>query len=187
MLNDTQERFITRYVNNNGDAYKALDSLGLEMNHLHVWRRDLQFDRAYRKTQQQVIRQINQDNYMIGLRKLNHILTNGVFQVTTTYKKEEGGEHGDKMTTTRVEKQLGVPMEALRLALQNGSIIQAINTLQNQGMLPDEMANQIMVTADQIVGDLQKALDKAEEDELKMDEDRVVGMFKTAVLGAISQ
>lgn len=185
MLTETQNRFLVRYANFKGDAYKALDSLGLEVNHLMNWRMNKNFDLEYRKKSQEVLSFLNQENYMNGVRQLNTILINGIVQESISYKKEIDAEGNEKYITTKTEKRLGVPLEAIKLAISHDDIIRAVNTLQNQGILPNEISNNILIHSEEIAAKMRSSFD-TENDGDKLDDERVVNLLKSAVLGVVN-
>jgi hypothetical protein len=155
-LTENQQLFIQRYAANKGDAYKTLESMRLELNHLLAWREDKYFDKVYRESAAKIIQQLNQENYILSVRKLNEVLEKGNFTESTTHTHKITAEGGEFEVKTQ-RKKLGIPIEAIKLAMRQSSLLQAIETLQNQGVLPSTIARKIMLKSDQIVEDMQNA------------------------------
>lgn len=184
-MNDEQRNFIVRYMNNRGDFYKTIDDMGLEFQHIQAWRENKEFDDAYRKAKRDVIRSIKEDNQIIALRELNHVLLNGVVQ--TSIKKthvvtEDGLITGYQITSTT--KKLGVPIAAIKQALEETSIINAVNCLASEGVLPNIVAKRILNSASTIQQNIIDAFDMNAKDNDRISENQAINLIKKALLAS---
>lgn len=181
-LSNQQQIFLNQLKRNKGDTYKTIADVGLEADHFYSWKEDLSFALAYKKTVQNIITVLNQENYVGALRKINEAVQNGVRQdmVTHSHKVMSNGESFFEVKTT--SKYLGVPAEILKLCLQQNSISQAITLLCNEGVIPAALAEKINLKAEEITEEMAKVFD-GESNVESLNESRLVGIIQGAVLG----
>lgn len=184
-LTTEQERFLIKYVNAKGNVYQALEEMGLEINHLMMWKENQEFEFRYKETVQKVLTFLNQQNYMIGVRKLNEALTYGLKQDTITHSHKILDTGETQYEVKKTTKNLGVTPEILKLALQESTIVKAINTLVNNGVIPNSIARKILLKSEELATEMQKAF--TINDEETINESRALSIIKTAILGATNE
>lgn len=189
-LSEEQQKFLGRYVNNKGDFYKTVDSLGLDLSHITSWQlANADFANAYKHAKQTVIEHLKQENYMVSLLRVNDALINGVQQHIITQKHRIGGvgETGEQLSefeVTRTTKNLGVPGWAINQALAESSIVKAVHTLASEGVIPTAVARRILQSANRITTDIKASFDVAAPDSEFINEQKAIALIKMAVLGA---
>lgn len=188
--------FLERYLNEKGDVDKVLKSMSLEMNHFLSWRKDREFDSKYKDTQRVLISHLNCENYIMGLRRLNEILNKGYQEEVVSVKqrviqKPILADDDDDNIVSIVEYEVDrksikkpIPPQMISLALQQNSLIQAINTLSTQGILPDKVARQLMAKSEEIANQMQSVFE-AKDDNQKMSENKAIELIKKAILKGV--
>lgn len=190
MLTEEQQRFLLRYVNNKGDFYKTVDSLGLDLSHITSWQQTSKnFEESFRRAKQSIIDHLKQENYITGLLRVNDALINGVTQSTVLQKHrvgatDEDGNQSSEFEVTRSTKNLGVPGWAVTEALKESSIEKAVHTLAAEGVLPTSVARRILQAANRITADVKESFDVSKEDEY-INDSKVIALIKAAVLGGV--
>jgi DNA-binding transcriptional ArsR family regulator len=184
-LTTEQQRFINRYINSKGNFYQTIDSLGLELAHVLSWQEtNLYFSKAYSEAKQQILCFLREENYITAVRELNEVLKNGVSVHSVTQKHKSSEKDGDSFEVTKSTKNLGVPMSAISEALKESSIVKAVNTLANEGVIPTTIAKRILQAASKISVDITTAFDVEKETEY-VDESKAIALIKAAVLGEV--
>jgi len=184
MLTEEQQRFLLRYINNKGDFYKTVDSMGLDLAHVVNWQQvNAEFEAAFRSTKKDVIDHLKQENYMCALLKVNNALINGISQHTVQQKHKIGGDGESEFEVTRTTKELGVPSWAIREALQENSIVKAVQVLANEGVLPAPIARRILQSANKISHEVMQSFDISPDSDFINDK-KAIALIKAAVLGA---
>lgn len=195
MLSEEQQRFLIRYINNKGDFYGTVESMGLDIAHITNWRQvSKQFDREYTEAKRSVIEFIKDENYITALRKLNDVLLNGVTQSQVVQKhiiadddNREDGEGVAKKSAfevTRTSKHLGVPGYAIKMALEESSILKAVQTLVNEGVIPAEIARNITGAANRISDEISKSFGVSKDSDYANDK-KAIALIRAAVLGEV--
>lgn len=189
MLTDNQQIFLNQYIRSNGDFYGVADKMGLEVEHVISWQSNPDFEIAYREAKANVIAHLRNENYLLGLRKVNDALQNGVHQHTVTTKHkyidvDAGGDEATEYEVTRVTKNLGVPGWAIKEALQESSLIKAINTLASEGVLAPPIAKKILQAANRISEDIRGAFEVSRDDDY-ISEKKAINLIRAAVLGEV--
>lgn len=180
MLTETQQRFLVRYQDSKGDVYGSLKSLGLELNHLMSWRTDKEFEKNYKDVQKSIILFLNTENYVQGLRELNTQLLGGQKQETVTHCHKIGSD-GSHFEVKRTVKELKVSADLIRLAISQNTIVQAINTLVTQGIIPDSIARKILNKSDEIAKEMEEAFNNDSGGE-QMNQQKAIKLIKQAFL-----
>lgn len=199
MLNKEQEIFLQRYINRKGDVYGVLDSMGLESHHLMMWREIKEFELRYKDTQRKLIQFLNSENYITGLRRLNEILDSGVSDEIITRKErvlrnpkfdpEKNPHEPPVIQEYEVSQKIvkkGIPPQMIQLALQQNTIIQAINVLTNQGIIPENIARKILSKSEDISKEMQSAFDVDSSKEEIMTQSKAVNLMKQAILKGVN-
>jgi hypothetical protein len=204
MLSNDQLIFIERYQNEKGDAHKVLDSMGLETCHLISWRSNNDFEKLYKETQRKIINFLNSENYITGLRRLNQILDSGVSDEVVTTKQrvvqnpnfkgladDITGDIPSVLVTneyevTRKVVKKGIPPQMISLAIQQNTIVQALNVLTNQGILPESIARKILAKSEEISKEMQAAF-STEKDTEQMTQAKAIELMKMAVLKGVTE
>lgn len=183
-LSSEQKRFIERYANSKGDFYGVINSLGLSPYHVLSWQSNPEFDEEYRKVKNLVILQLKQENYVLGLSRLNQILTHGLITSSHTLKKKscpDGDIYEDSITT----KNNGVPIAAINKALEDSSIIKALTTFANEGLIPVSVAKNILEASNRMSSDVIAAFGIDENQSEFVNDKKALALIKAAVLGEI--
>lgn len=188
MLTEEQQRFLLRYTNNKGDFYKTVESMGLDIAHIMNWQQvSPEFDKTFRYTKQAVIQHLKEENYVTALLKVNDALVNGVKQFHVAQKHRVIGAAGEsEYEVTRTTKDMGVPSWAITAALQEQSIVKAVNTLANEGVLPSPVARRILQAANQISRQIVESFDIDAGSEFINDK-KALALIKEAVLGGTGE
>jgi hypothetical protein len=182
-ITEEQERFLIRYVNSQGKFYDTLESLGLELIHFLAWREDDDFDYAYRNASRQIAQFIKEQNKMIALQEINKALVDGITHesVTNIHIIEPDGN-----TQFQAKKQVvkrGIPAWAIKAAIREDNIVQAIATLVNEGVLPTPMARKLLAISERLTSDFQAVFDIQDTKESISDR-KAIALIKAAILGA---
>lgn len=188
-LTEEQQRFLHRYINNKGDFYKTVESMGLDIAHITSWQNtNTDFALNFKAAKSTVIDFLKHENYMYALIKVNDALMHGVTQTTETKKHKIGGEGGNEgeYEITHQTKNLGVPAWAIKEALQETSVVKAIQTLAAEGVLPTEVARKIISYSDNFIDKVRNSFEIASEDE-NFNEAKAVALIKKAVLGVMDE
>lgn len=183
-LTPEQQRFLSRYINNNGDFYKTVDSMGLDPAHIVSWQQVYKdFDEEFRKTKRIVLQHLKDENYMIAMLRINEILRDGVTQHSVTQKHRVINENGDsEFETIRTTKHLGVPIAAIKMALQESSIVKAVDTLSAEGVIPSAIARKILQAANKISNEIIESFEVSSDAEYINDK-KAIALIKQAMLG----
>jgi hypothetical protein len=193
MLTEEQQRFLFRYVNNKGDFYKTIETMGIELSHVTSWQQTSKdFADNYKSAKQTVIEHLKQENYMQALLKVNDALVNGVNQYTVTQKHriggydEETGEQQSEYEVTKTHKQLGTPAWAITASLQECSIVKAVHTLASEGVLPSAIARRILQSANKISEEV-KASFGIDAGADYINDRKAISLIKQAILGVADE
>lgn len=184
-LTNEQQRFLSRYVNNKGDFYKTVESMGLDAAHIISWQQNYkEFDNTFRETKRIVLQHLKDENYMMAILKINDALINGVTHHTVTQKHRVVDDKGNsEFEVTRTSKQVGVPSWAVQEALKESSIVKAVNTLSAEGVIPASIARRILQSANKISEEIVASFDVSPDSEFISDK-KAVALIKQAILGA---
>lgn len=189
MLTIEQQRFIHRYVENKGDFYKTVETMGVELNHIMSWQQTSdEFNREYRQAKQFIIDTLKQENYMTALLRVNQALNNGVNEFTVTNKHRivgvnDAGEQLSEYEVVKTNKHVGVPSWAINAALKESSIVKAVNTLASEGVLPSNVARKILNAANKIGEEIKNSFDISPDSEYINDK-KAISLIKQAILGS---
>lgn len=183
-LTNEQQRFLEKFVNNRGHFYLTLNEMGLELNHVLSWRSQPYFDEVYRITSRKIIEHLKQENYLSSIVEINRILLKGVVEETITNSHTIDSNGESKFNTKRVIKKLGIPIEVLKLAMGETSLIKAIQQLLNEGVLPESVARKLLSTADKISTEMIECFGD-NKDETAIDEKQAINLIKASVLGVL--
>jgi hypothetical protein len=177
-----QRIFLERYLATRGDINRIMEDMRLTINDLMHWRKQESFEKEFTQTKQNLMSFLNSENKITALRNLNEGLRNGMRQdsVQHTHKVEKGISSFDIKRTT---KKVNISPELIRLALSQSSIMQAINTLTTEGILPEGIARKILSKSEEIAGEMQKAFAHDSTADV-MPQDLAVSLIKAAVLGS---
>lgn len=184
MLSDEQIKFLNNYCSSRGDYYGTLELMGLSVYHFISWSENPIFKETYNKVKRQVIEALKDENYQLGLLKLNHILLNGIEQRTVQQKHIVRG-NVSSFVTTRTTKNLGIPGWAILAAIERTKIEQAIDTLADEGVLPREIAIRVIDKVSKISDDIRESL--SSDSDISINESRAIALIKQAVLGAVNE
>lgn len=191
MLTEEQQRFLIRYVDNKGDFYKTVDSLGLDLSHIVSWQQVSQeFNTAFASQKQYVIQHLKDESYITALLRVNEALKDGVKQHTIVQKHRIGGvdKEGNQLSdfeVVRSTKNLGVPSWAITEALKESSIVRAVHTLASEGVIPASIAKRILQSANRISEEVKASFDIADKNEF-VNDTKAINLIRAAVLGEVS-
>jgi hypothetical protein len=182
-MTNEQQRFLSRYINNKGDFYKTVESMGLDAAHILSWQQNYkEFDKTFRETKRIVLQHLKDENYMMAALRINDILVNGLTHHTVTQKHRVIDDEGNsEFEVTRTSKQLGVPSEYIKMALQESSIVKAVNTLSAEGVIPASIARKILQSAEKISKEIIDSFDIDSNSEYLSDK-KAIALIKAAVL-----
>lgn len=181
MLNETQQRFLERYMQSRGDQYTALDDLGLSLNHLLMWRENPEFEIAYRRVTSNIITHLRQESFLLATKKINEAVRNGIVQETITHQHDIDSDGRGTYSLKKQFKNLGVPPAYLKLAMAENAITKAIQTLANEGVIPSSIAKKILQRAELISNEMAESFE-AQEDNSAISEQKIIAYIKQAVL-----
>jgi hypothetical protein len=190
MLTEEQQRFLLRYINNKGDFYKTVDSLGLDLSHITSWQQsNIEFEQSFRRAKQAIIDHLKQENYITALLRVNDALMNGVTQTSVVQKHrvgatDEDGNQSSEFEVIRTTKNLGIPGWCVTEALKESSIEKAVHVLASEGVLPTSVARKILQSANRITADVKDAFDISKDNEYVNDA-KVISLIRAAVLGGV--
>jgi hypothetical protein len=206
MLTDQQKIFLERYQNEKGDVHKVLNSMDLEIHHLISWRSLKNFEIEYKDTQRKVVSFLNSENYVMGLRRLNEVLETGVSDEVVTTKQrviqkpllkrddeDSSGQSDDndeivvfnEYEVTRKVIKKGIPPQMITLAVQQNTVVQALNVLTTQGIIPEDIARKLLAKSEEIAKDMQAAFAVEKETE-QMTQAKAIELMKQAVLRGVA-
>jgi hypothetical protein len=185
MVNDSQQRFLEKYINSRGNIYQALDELGLDLCHLLSWRENPVFELHYREATNKLITHLKQESYILATKKVNEVVKNGL-KVETLSQEHKIAPQGNEYRVKRTSKDIGVPVAYLKLALSETAISKAIATLASEGVLPMSIAKKILQRAESISSELADCFD-VKEDEQVISEQKIIAFIKHAVLEGVSE
>lgn len=188
-LNETQQRFLDKYINSRGDQYKALEELGLDLAHLLSWRENADFEVMFRDVTNKIITHLRQESFLIATKRINDAVKHGIKQeiFTQEHTIEPGYDSGGKPTihnsykAKQTVKNLGVPVAYLKLAMCETAIAKAIQALANEGALPLTVAKRILQRAESISTELANSFE-IEENDNAISEQKIIAFIKQAVL-----
>jgi hypothetical protein len=185
-MTNEQQRFLSRYINNKGDFYKTVESMGLDAAHILSWQQNYkEFDKTFRETKRIVLQHLKDENYMMATLRINDALVNGVTHHTVTQKHRVIDDEGNsEFEVTRTSKQLGVPSEYIKMALQESSIVKAVNTLSAEGVIPASIARKILQSANKISEEIVASFDVSTDSEFINDK-KAINLIRAAVLGEV--
>ena len=189
-LTEEQQRFLLRYTNNKGDFYKTIESLGLDLAHITSWQQvSKDFAEAFRNTKRIVLEHLKEENYMSAMLRVNEALHNGITQHSVQQKHriigaDEDGNEISEFEVIRTTKHLGVPSWSIQYALQETSIVKAVNLLAAEGILPSHIAKKILQSANKISKEIVESFEIPENAEYTNDK-KVIALIKAAVLGEV--
>jgi hypothetical protein len=184
-LTEDQQRFLSRYINSKGNFYQSIETLGLELAHILMWQEmNDDFAKSYANAKRQVLIFLKEENHLNAVRELNDVLRNGVTIHSVTQKHKSSEKDGDSFEVTKSTKRMGVPMSAITEALKESSIIKAVQTLSNEGVIPTTIAKKILNAANRISNDIVGAFDIDENDNY-VDDSKAIALIKAAVLGEV--
>jgi hypothetical protein len=87
--------------------------------------------------------------------------------------------------TTRKVIKKGIPPQMIAIAIQQNTIVQALNVLTNQGILPEAIARKIMAKSEEISKEMQAAFSTDENTE-QMTQAKAIELMKIAVLKGVA-
>lgn len=186
-LTTEQQRFILRYINNRGDFYKTVASLGLELSHIVSWQhQNFKFDKTFKEAKQSVIESLKQENHMIALLKVNDALINGITHQSIQQKHLIGGEDKSESVyeVIRITKNMGVPAWAVKQALSEYGIVRAVDLLAAEGILPNDVARKISQAANRITSEIKNSFESTPDSDF-INDSKVIELIKAAVLGNV--
>lgn len=185
-LTPEQQRFLSRYINNKGDFYKTVESMGLDAAHIISWQNAYKdFDKEFRETKRIVLQHLKDENYMLSLLRINEALQNGVTQHTVTQKHRIVDDEGNsEFETIRTTKHAGVPAWAIQESLKESSIVKAVNTLASEGVIPSAIARKILQSANKITNEIVESFDISPDAEFINDK-KAIALIRAAVLGEV--
>jgi hypothetical protein len=182
-LTPEQQRFLSRYINNKGDFYKTIESMGLDASHIISWQQTYkEFESQFRETKRIVLQHLKDENYMMSLLRINEALQNGITQHTITQKHRIIDDGNSEFETTRTTKHLGVPAWAIQESLKESSIVKAVNTLASEGVIPSAIARKILNSANKISNEIIESFDISPDAEFINDK-KAIALIKAAILG----
>ncbi len=160
--------------------------MGLEYAHFVSWRADPDFDSAYRHCSRNVVLILREENFNLSLRRVNDLLLHGNTHLTTSVTDLEREDNESNTFKQRQEKQtikhMPVPVSILKLGLNEGSILKAINQLLAERVIPPEVAKKLINAADRITSEMIQAF-REDGETNELNDKKVIALIKSAVLG----
>ena len=191
-----QKLFLSHFVDSRGNLYSTLQLLDINLNSFREWRKDKNFDLAYREVQRELTNLLKEENYQQSLLYINRILqkgeireyqrtwnnTNKVHQVLTP-----GGDVLElklsEAKNSRTERVKGIPIKILEMALQESTVTRAIEELVKQNIIPNKIAKRIKDEAEGITERMKNAFGEGNQNSDSLDEQEAIRLIKYAVLG----
>jgi hypothetical protein len=159
-----------------------------------------EFSTTYKAYKRQVIQQLNEDNYILSLQRMNEQLARGY---TTTYKlttetitmpgeayrdaatgeyKESEPKEVTKVKSENVQTPLSPAL--LKLAMGATALESAITKIANEGLLSENQYKQLMGAAAENTELIQNIFDPR-VDSGEYSEDRAIAIIRQALIGTV--
>lgn len=187
-LTNAQQNFLSVF-SRTGDVDKALDKIGVEMQHLLTWcQQHKEFDLEYRRIKKFFVTHVKEKCYLMAIQQIHDMLVEGHTTEKHIVQKSTMNGDGDltgfETTMKTVEKP--IPMAVYQYVLQESSLLRAIQQLANEGLLSSDQYKKLINIADDIT-ERSQTIFSNETGGDQMSEAKAIALIKTAIVGTLPQ
>lgn len=186
-ITKTQENFLSYYTQT-GNLETTLARVGIEMNHLLSWCQESpNFDIEYRKAKRFYISHMRENAYMMSLKTIHDALVDGCIKEHTIENITKCDAEGNQYFETKMKTvSRPVPFNYLQLMLQENSMMAAVQSMFNEGLLSSTQYKQLISLSDDISSRGQ-AIMLGDNPTDTLTEKKAISLIKAAMLGGLPE